>query len=148
MRINTLQMNCQFKRCTAIVLQPPNYVYHLSSLCDWCPLPVSSYSTCLWICFNYKCVLLRVGATQRLGENDLLTADAMDKADEETIKKLIYPVCSLPKNLWYLLKTIYSCYSNNLDLVKDATFEASNIFIVFMLACQFLLYFVCWIMDL
>uniref|UniRef100_A0A0R0GXX2 HhH-GPD domain-containing protein n=1 Tax=Glycine max TaxID=3847 RepID=A0A0R0GXX2_SOYBN len=31
------------------------------------------------------------GATQRLGENDLLTADAMDKADEETIKKLIYP---------------------------------------------------------
>ncbi|RZB84366.1 Endonuclease III-like 2, chloroplastic isoform B [Glycine soja] len=32
------------------------------------------------------------GATQRLGENDLLTADAMDKADEETIKKLIYPV--------------------------------------------------------
>ncbi|KAK7272015.1 hypothetical protein RJT34_28348 [Clitoria ternatea] len=32
------------------------------------------------------------GATQRLNENDLLTADAIYKADEETIKKLIYPV--------------------------------------------------------
>ncbi|RDX64850.1 Endonuclease III-like 2, chloroplastic, partial [Mucuna pruriens] len=31
------------------------------------------------------------GATQRLHENGLLTADAMNKADEETIKKLIYP---------------------------------------------------------
>ncbi|KAK7325070.1 hypothetical protein VNO77_29128 [Canavalia gladiata] len=32
------------------------------------------------------------GATQRLHENGLLTADAINKADEEMIKKLIYPV--------------------------------------------------------
>ncbi|KAL5543241.1 hypothetical protein UlMin_010951 [Ulmus minor] len=32
------------------------------------------------------------GAIQRLLENDLLTADALDKADEATIKSLIYPV--------------------------------------------------------
>ncbi|CAJ1955568.1 unnamed protein product [Sphenostylis stenocarpa] len=32
------------------------------------------------------------GATQRLHENGLLTAEAMNKADEETIKKFIYPV--------------------------------------------------------
>ncbi|KAK7261606.1 hypothetical protein RIF29_27921 [Crotalaria pallida] len=32
------------------------------------------------------------GATQRLRQNGLLTADAIDKVDEETIKKLIYPV--------------------------------------------------------
>lgn len=37
----------------------------------------------------------RIGATQRLRQNGLLTADALNKADEETIKKLIYPVCSL-----------------------------------------------------
>ncbi|KAK7257870.1 hypothetical protein RIF29_32162 [Crotalaria pallida] len=32
------------------------------------------------------------GAIQRLLQNDLLTPDAMNNADEETIKKLIYPV--------------------------------------------------------
>ncbi|KAL2332209.1 hypothetical protein Fmac_019790 [Flemingia macrophylla] len=32
------------------------------------------------------------GATQRLRENGLLTADAINKVDEEIIKKLIYPV--------------------------------------------------------
>ncbi|XP_024631851.1 endonuclease III homolog 2, chloroplastic isoform X2 [Medicago truncatula] len=32
------------------------------------------------------------GATQRLRQNGLLTADALNKADEETIKKQIYPV--------------------------------------------------------
>ncbi|KAJ4844649.1 hypothetical protein Tsubulata_033640 [Turnera subulata] len=32
------------------------------------------------------------GAIQRLHHNDLLTADAIDKADETTIKDLIYPV--------------------------------------------------------
>lgn len=32
------------------------------------------------------------GAVQRLLENGLLTADALDKADEATIKTLIYPV--------------------------------------------------------
>ncbi|XP_057456280.1 endonuclease III homolog 1, chloroplastic isoform X2 [Lotus japonicus] len=32
------------------------------------------------------------GAIQRLLQNDLLTADAINNADEETIKKLIYPV--------------------------------------------------------
>ncbi|KAA8531393.1 hypothetical protein F0562_006111 [Nyssa sinensis] len=32
------------------------------------------------------------GAIQRLLQNDLLTADAIDKADEATIKSLIYPV--------------------------------------------------------
>ena len=32
------------------------------------------------------------GAIQRLLQNDLLVADAIDKADEATIKSLIYPV--------------------------------------------------------
>lgn len=32
------------------------------------------------------------GAALRLQESGLLTAEAMDKADEETIKSLIYPV--------------------------------------------------------
>ena len=32
------------------------------------------------------------GAIQRLLQNDLLDADAIDKADEATIKSLIYPV--------------------------------------------------------
>lgn len=35
------------------------------------------------------------GAALRLQESGLLTADAMDKADEATIKSLIYPVCFL-----------------------------------------------------
>jgi hypothetical protein len=52
-------------------------------------------------CFNlrngytYNCVFLRIGAIQRLLQNDLLTPDAINNAEEETIKKLIYPVCSL-----------------------------------------------------
>lgn len=33
-------------------------------------------------------------ANQRLLENGLLSADKMDKADEATIKNLIYPVCA------------------------------------------------------
>ena len=68
------------------------YFFHFQTfihilLCsnNWCPLTVSWYSTCLWNCFNYKFVLLRVGATQPRCENGLLTADAMNKADEETI---------------------------------------------------------------
>jgi len=40
-------------------------------------------------------VFLRVGAIQRLLQNDLLTAEAINNVDEETVKKLIYPVCSL-----------------------------------------------------
>lgn len=35
----------------------------------------------------------RAGAIQRLLQNGLLTPDAIDKADEATIKSLIYPVC-------------------------------------------------------
>ncbi|XP_019436566.1 PREDICTED: endonuclease III homolog 2, chloroplastic-like isoform X4 [Lupinus angustifolius] len=38
------------------------------------------------------------GATRRLHENGLLTADAIEKADEETIRKLIYPVMILGWN--------------------------------------------------
>ncbi|KAF1899228.1 hypothetical protein Lal_00019352 [Lupinus albus] len=37
-------------------------------------------------------VFLRIGAIQRLLQNGLLTPDALNDADEETIKKLIYPV--------------------------------------------------------
>lgn len=33
-------------------------------------------------------------ANQRLLENGLLSADTMDRADEATIKSLIYPVCA------------------------------------------------------
>jgi hypothetical protein len=38
---------------------------------------------------------LSAGAIQRLQQNNLLTADAIDKADETAIKDLIYPVCVL-----------------------------------------------------
>ncbi|RVW28592.1 Endonuclease III-like 1, chloroplastic [Vitis vinifera] len=38
---------------------------------------------------------MSAGAIQRLLQNGLLVADAIDKADEATIKSLIYPVCSL-----------------------------------------------------
>ncbi|CAJ1933315.1 unnamed protein product [Sphenostylis stenocarpa] len=37
-------------------------------------------------------VFLSIGAIQRLLENDLLTAEAIDNVDEDTVKKLIYPV--------------------------------------------------------
>ena len=46
-------------------------------------------------CHIKECVFSRIGATQRLRQNGLLTPDGLNKADEETIKKLIYPVCSL-----------------------------------------------------
>jgi len=46
-------------------------------------------------------VFLRIGAIQRLLQNDLLTAEAINNVDEETVKKLIYPVCSL-----FLLKLL------------------------------------------
>jgi hypothetical protein len=52
-------------------------------------------------CFNlqngytYNCAFLWIGAIQRLLQNDLLTPDAIHNAEEETIKQLIYPVCSL-----------------------------------------------------
>lgn len=37
------------------------------------------------------------GAIQRLHQNNMLTADAIDRADETTIKNLIYPVYFLKK---------------------------------------------------
>lgn len=40
-------------------------------------------------CYGYA------GAIQRLLQQDLLTPDAVDKAEEATIKSLIYPVCHL-----------------------------------------------------
>lgn len=39
---------------------------------------------------------MSAGAIQRLLQNGLLAADAIDKADEATIKSLIYPVCYFP----------------------------------------------------
>jgi hypothetical protein len=45
---------------------------------------------------------MNIGAIQRLLQNDLLTPDAINNAEEETIKKLIYPVCSL-----FLLKVLH-----------------------------------------
>ncbi|QCE09127.1 endonuclease III [Vigna unguiculata] len=49
------------------------------------------------------------GATQRLQENGLLTAEAMNKADEETIKKLIYPVGFYTRKASYLKKVADIC---------------------------------------
>lgn len=37
-------------------------------------------------------MLCLIGAIQRLLQNDLLTAETIDKADEGVIKELIYPV--------------------------------------------------------
>lgn len=48
--------------------------------------------------------LLPTGAIQRLLQNGLLAADAIDSANEETIKSLIYPVC-------LLLCQLLGCYN-------------------------------------
>ncbi|XP_047176054.1 endonuclease III homolog 1, chloroplastic-like isoform X2 [Vigna umbellata] len=49
------------------------------------------------------------GASQCLHENGLLTAEAMNKADEETIKKLIYPVGFYTRKASYLKKVANIC---------------------------------------
>ncbi|KAE8694853.1 Endonuclease III-like protein 1 [Hibiscus syriacus] len=49
------------------------------------------------------------GAIQRLGQNCLLTPDAIDKADEETIKELIYPVGFYPKKATNMKKIAKIC---------------------------------------
>ncbi|XP_029128617.1 endonuclease III homolog 1, chloroplastic isoform X2 [Cajanus cajan] len=49
------------------------------------------------------------GATQRLRENGMLTADAINKADEEIIKKLIYPVGFYTRKASYLKKIANIC---------------------------------------
>ncbi|XP_059632882.1 endonuclease III homolog 1, chloroplastic-like [Cornus florida] len=49
------------------------------------------------------------GAIQRLLENGLLTADAIDKADEATIKSLIYPVGFYPKKAVNMKKIAKIC---------------------------------------
>ncbi|KAH1207653.1 Endonuclease III 2, chloroplastic [Glycine max] len=49
------------------------------------------------------------GATQSLRENGLLSADAMNKADEETIKKLIYPVGFYTRKVSNLKKIANIC---------------------------------------
>ncbi|KAE9452848.1 hypothetical protein C3L33_15254, partial [Rhododendron williamsianum] len=51
----------------------------------------------------------RVGAIQRLLQNGLLTPDAIDKADEATIKSLIYPVGFYPKKASNLKKIAKIC---------------------------------------
>ncbi|KAJ1424442.1 HhH-GPD domain [Sesbania bispinosa] len=53
--------------------------------------------------------LLQTGATQRLRQNGLLTADAINKADEETIKKLIYPVGFYTRKASNLKKVAHIC---------------------------------------
>lgn len=48
----------------------------------------------------HKVCLGSAGAIQRLLQNDLLTAEAIDRADEATIKDLIYPVRSLSSQVY------------------------------------------------
>ncbi|KAK7262573.1 hypothetical protein RJT34_30147 [Clitoria ternatea] len=49
------------------------------------------------------------GAIQRLLQNDLLTADAINNADEEVIKKLIYPVGFYTRKAFNLKKIANIC---------------------------------------
>ncbi|KEH30313.1 EndoIII-related endonuclease [Medicago truncatula] len=49
------------------------------------------------------------GAIQRLLQNDLLTPDAINNADEETIKKLIYPVGFYTRKATNLKKIAHIC---------------------------------------
>ncbi|XP_012570442.1 endonuclease III homolog 1, chloroplastic-like isoform X2 [Cicer arietinum] len=49
------------------------------------------------------------GATHRLRQNGLLTANALNKADEETIKKLIYPVGFYIRKASNLKKIAHIC---------------------------------------
>ncbi|XP_056173512.1 endonuclease III homolog 1, chloroplastic isoform X1 [Syzygium oleosum] len=49
------------------------------------------------------------GAVQRLLQNDMLTADAIDKADEESIRSLIYPVGFYTKKASNLKKIATIC---------------------------------------
>ncbi|KAI9079400.1 hypothetical protein K1719_038699 [Acacia pycnantha] len=49
------------------------------------------------------------GAIQRLLQNDLLSADGLNKADEETIKKLIYPVGFYTRKTTNLKKVANIC---------------------------------------
>ncbi|KAL5082618.1 hypothetical protein RYX36_011039 [Vicia faba] len=49
------------------------------------------------------------GATQRLRQNGMLTADALNIADEETIKKLIYPVGFYIRKASNLKKMAHIC---------------------------------------
>ncbi|CAK8536003.1 unnamed protein product [Lathyrus sativus] len=49
------------------------------------------------------------GATQRLRQNGLLTADALNNADEETIRKLIYPVGFYIRKASNLKKLAHIC---------------------------------------
>lgn len=46
----------------------------------------------LILAFLIEILLGSAGAIQRLLQNGLLTAEAIDKADEATMKDLIYPV--------------------------------------------------------
>ncbi|GMN59410.1 hypothetical protein TIFTF001_028509 [Ficus carica] len=56
----------------------------------------------------YK-IPLNAEALQRLLQNDLLTAETIDKGDEETIKNLIYPVAFYPKKAKNLKKIANIC---------------------------------------
>ncbi|WMV35631.1 hypothetical protein MTR67_029016 [Solanum verrucosum] len=62
--------------------------------------------------------LLSTGAIQRLLQNGLLAADAIDSANEETIKSLIYPVC--------LLVGFYTRKASNLKKVAKICLSKYN----------------------
>lgn len=82
-----------------LYFRPQGVVYFGLGVCDLYLGLLLNYvcniSTYEKVLVQLTSFLLRIGAIQRLLQNDLLTADAINNADEETIKKLIYPVCPL-----------------------------------------------------
>ncbi|KAF9679145.1 hypothetical protein SADUNF_Sadunf07G0109500 [Salix dunnii] len=70
-----------------------------------------------FIPINNKKIVLSAGAIQHLQQNNLLTADAIDKADETVIKDLIYPVGFYTRkasNLKKIAKTCLSKYNGDI----------------------------------
>nr|GMD72366.1 endonuclease III homolog 1, chloroplastic-like isoform X2 [Ipomoea batatas] len=70
----------------------------------------------------YLRITVLAGAVQRLLQNDLLTADAIDKADEATIKSLIYPVgfyTRKARNMKKIAKICLTKYDGDIPTTLD-----------------------------
>ncbi|GMN59412.1 hypothetical protein TIFTF001_028511 [Ficus carica] len=74
--------------------------------------------------------LLNSGAIQRLLQNDLLTAEAIDKGDEEKMKTLIYPVGLYVRKAKYMKKLAPIClnkYNGDIPSTLDELLKLPGI---------------------
>ncbi|KAG8387122.1 hypothetical protein BUALT_Bualt03G0220400 [Buddleja alternifolia] len=65
----------------------------------------------LFLCFRFHRAFCLTGAIQKLLQNDLLTAETIDKADEGLIKDLIYPVGFYSRKASNMKKVAQICLS-------------------------------------